>query len=243
MNKQTYLSGYNNPGFLKKDSKEKLDKAYLISTAYNIGGFIPLVLMFFTNSKTLVLLGLLYPLLGIVIIGTGEGLIKVVAKIKEPCNVIWGLVFSLAMLVLKSCTDFQILQYTNVWFPFIIVSAAFFFLLYLVHKKETIIILSHKILLFLLLSGLYGFAGIIEVNCIFDKSPEKIYQARVLDHEIYKGRRKYNYYLTLAPWGPQTRSRRLSISEYEYENYSLKPVITIHLKSGRFNIPWFIIST
>jgi hypothetical protein len=56
----------------------------------------------------------------------------------------------------------------------------------------------------------YSFGTLIHINCYYDNSERKNFQARVLDKRISSGK-STSYYLELSTWGEQKEADEVSI--------------------------------
>jgi hypothetical protein len=88
---------------------------------------------------------------------------------------------------------------------------------------------------------LYSYAGTYGVNCVFDRSEPKVYDVRVIDKRISKGRRHSSYYLKITPWGHHHDPEHVSVSRSQYDEIAIGETVELDLKEGVFNIPWYYI--
>jgi hypothetical protein len=234
-------------GLTEDERKTKLATARNISTAYSVGGFVILIggalLREITANMLVSILILLYPVLGAVIMYNSNGLIRFFSKKTSPYyHIFMGVYMSTLLLLVASFTNYEILDYRNIWY-FIIIAIAFAGLMKLAspNKINTVSEPKGGIIVLILVSLLYGYGCLLQINCLFDKSPEKIYHANVVDHYINHNKGTHPY-LRIDTWGPQTKTKDIQVSMNFYNSAPIGSAVTVHLKKGFFNIPWYNIS-
>jgi len=90
--------------------------------------------------------------------------------------------------------------------------------------------------------SLYSFSGTYAANCTYDYSKPKVFETKILDKRIQKGRKgRKTYYIKVAPWGHHYDNEEISVGSTRYEEMYVGENIKIDLKKGLFNIPWFYI--
>jgi hypothetical protein len=89
--------------------------------------------------------------------------------------------------------------------------------------------------------SLYSYAGTYAANCTYDYSEPAVYQTEVLNKSITKGRRSTTYYVEVAPWGHHYEKEKISVPKDQYQELEAGDKISIDLKKGLLNIPWFYI--
>jgi hypothetical protein len=229
-------------GFTEEDRKQQLAKAKIIAIAYSVGGAAVMIGGFFLNSPAYIILALLYPLLGIPVIATGKGLIKLITQKKSPYyHIFIGIGFPPITLLIKGLSDGYVLQYNNFWLPATVAALVFIVAFNFASGLNNNSPVKGQIVLLLIFGALYGVGGVLQINMVFDKSTETVYQAMVLDHHISHGK-STTYHLTLSPWGPQTKQEQIDVSRYRYDNNDIGSKVSVHLKRGMLNIPWFTVS-
>ncbi|GAA3969303.1 hypothetical protein [Mucilaginibacter dorajii] len=234
-------------GLTEDERKSKLATARNISIAYSLGGVIILIggalLHEIATNIAVSVLVLLYPLLGAVIMYRSNGLIRFFSKKTSPYyHVFLGVYMSTLFLLVISFTNYEILDYHNIWY-FVIIAIAFAGLMKLAspNKVNTASEPKGGIAVLILVSLLYGYGCLLQINCLFDKSPEKIYHANVIDHYINHNKGTHPY-LRIDTWGPQTKVKDIQVSMSFYNGQPIGSAVTVHLKKGLFNIPWYNIS-
>lgn len=89
--------------------------------------------------------------------------------------------------------------------------------------------------------SLYSYAGTYAANCTYDYSEPTVFETKVLNKTISRGRRRTTYYVKVAPWGHHYDEEKISVSRNQYAELNLGDSIKIDLKEGLFNIPWYYI--
>ena len=103
------------------------------------------------------------------------------------------------------------------------------------NKDKTWIYLSIIFSIFI-----YSYSSITAINCSFDNSKPKIYETKIIDKHISKGRRgRRTYYVKVRPWGHHYDSENMKVSSSEYENYLINEIVKIDYKEGLLGIPWY----
>lgn len=85
---------------------------------------------------------------------------------------------------------------------------------------------------------LYGYGGVTAVNAVFDNSPGQVYSAQVVSRHISHGR-STTYYLRLAPWGPVTAEKDVSVPSRIYDASPIGVTMCPELHRGALSLPWF----
>jgi hypothetical protein len=90
-------------------------------------------------------------------------------------------------------------------------------------------------------SVVFGYGSVVSSNCLFDNVASDLHYARVLDHRISSGK-STSYYLTLSAWGAKPSGEEVSVASDLYYQVSKGDSVTVHIKKGTFNIPWYYIT-
>jgi hypothetical protein len=144
-----------------------------------------------------------------------------------------------AALAWRALNDFHILLFDNAWMPAIAVSILFSVLILLfsadVKRKPAYLLVT------LIFGFMYGYGAVIEANCLLDWSLPQTYRARVLDKRTSYSSKSHSYYIKVTPWGPRNDEQEISIKKGEFSQIRVNDEITMNLKSGTLDIPWFVI--
>lgn len=234
----------NNPelGKTEQERSEKLKKAKFLATSYNLGTIGVLLLTLVRHTIYFFPLMLLYPLLSLFIIRTSHGLIRLVASRTSPfANISRGVVISCTFLIALASSRNNLIGYAAFFLPFLLVSLVTGFVFLSVSntgpkKQEKI-----TLIIALLIGGMYGYGSVRLVNCAYDHSVEERYPATVVSHYTTRGK-STTYHLGLSAWGTLTESEEITVSRGLYERTDLGSMVTVHLKKGLLQIPWFFIT-
>lgn len=88
---------------------------------------------------------------------------------------------------------------------------------------------------------LYSYSAAYGLNCVFDNSEPQVFEAKVIDKTISKGRRHTTYYIKVTPWGHHYDPEEISVSSSHWENIEIGQTVNIDLKKGLLNIPWYYV--
>lgn len=89
--------------------------------------------------------------------------------------------------------------------------------------------------------ALYSYAATYGINCVYDNSEPKVYQAKVIDKSISRGRRHTTYFLKVEPWGHHHDAEKISVAPSQYKETDIGNTVLIDYKEGLLNIPWYYI--
>lgn len=89
--------------------------------------------------------------------------------------------------------------------------------------------------------AIYSYAATYGVNCVFDSSEPKVYQAKVVDKSTSRGRRHTTYYLKVEPWGHHRDKEDISVAKSQYEETEIGQTVRIDYKEGLLGIPWYFV--
>ncbi|TWJ02569.1 hypothetical protein JN11_01542 [Mucilaginibacter frigoritolerans] len=239
---QEKLANDTSLGATEEERNKKIEKAKQISIAYNIWGGVGGFAMLFFSNKFTVLFLFLYPLAGILVMQFSSGLIKFVSDSKR--SVYWfiviGFMVPAIITLVKSIGDYEIYQFQNA-FILIIISALFIsFLLYKTGINNALP-KGGQIFFMLLISVMYMYGNIVTINCVFDESKPQIIYTKVESVDISNSKGTH-YYLYLKPWEEHGSPGSIEVSSKIYYRHPVGSSITVNLKHGLFNIPWFTVS-
>lgn len=83
-----------------------------------------------------------------------------------------------------------------------------------------------------------AFGSVVYLNTFFDRSPAQLFETKVYDKRISRGR-STSYYLVVSPWGPVTSKVSISVGRKKYEAANINDVVTMELHQGAFGVPWY----
>lgn len=146
-------------------------------------------------------------------------------------------------LLIRAILDYNIFSYNNVWLP-VVLTVGLFLALFMLGNSElkiksrggytTIIIISLMLLAF-------AYGSVIALNCAFDDSPSKTFNAKILDKRVSNGKTT-TYYFKLTPWGPQKETEEVTVQEETYRQLNKGSEVQVVFREGKVNIPWFIVT-
>lgn len=85
---------------------------------------------------------------------------------------------------------------------------------------------------------IYSYGATYGINCVYDDSTPQVYQAKVIDKSISRGKNA-NYRLKVEPWGNHHDPEKIRVSWSQYERTEIGQTVTIYFKKGLLNIPWY----
>lgn len=191
-------------------------------------------------SDYLLIIFIVLPIISIATLFFFKGIVKIHDKDSSAYpSVLWGILISTGLLFLKAMFGFNILDYSTIWMPVSLITAG---LIIAILLSRTIDVNQSKELLNLLILAVflfaYSYGAVVITNGIFDKSTATFYETRIINK--HQGGSKYKTYnLKLAPWGTQIEAEEVTVSKLFYETMEVGHTVTVYLKKGKFNIPWY----
>jgi hypothetical protein len=237
----------NEFGVNQQTREFRLNKARRVAKYINIvGGATGIWLWFYPQPYSIcVSVGMIVPGIALASLYFYRGLIRFDEKRNSAHpSIIYGFIAPSAGLLIRAIMDYEILEYKNIWINVGIISLILTGLLVLWTKEikfkkvidyVTVLPLAGMILC-------YSFGTFVVSNCLFDKSEPEIFNSEVTDKEISTGKSTI-YYLTLSPWGPRAETEKVSVTKDEYEATDKGDTVSIYLRHGLLNTPWFYIVT
>ncbi|MCC8427327.1 hypothetical protein [Mucilaginibacter sp. UR6-11] len=232
-----------NLGFTAEERQQKLARAKTVALLYNVIGVFVGIALFLPDQPIITIVAIIYPLLGILIIMTSNGLIKFTSNIKQSVLpfVVIGFVVPAMVLLGKGAGGHHLLNTDNLWLPALGFALVILVLLLRTGLNKTMGNLTGQTAILAIVCLIYAFASIVEINCEFDQSPVKVYHATVLGHHISHGKNT-SYYLYLTAWGPCTKQEQVSVGSKTYNNTNVGDTVTLNYKPGLLNISWFFLA-
>ena len=225
-------------GTTEDERLEKLKRAKTIAIVYNIGATVLGFAMIFFNSILSLYILLSLPLIGICIFYFSYGLTKFLSNLQRSIyrQIFFGISLSSFNLFLSGIS-FTLFELHHFWLPFLVTTFIFFLLLYTKGINLSIGVLKLQVLTMLIVSAVYGLGTVRSVNCAFDDSSEKIFDAVILEHRVSRGK-STSYFLTLSKWGPQSTVSDFEVGKKLYYNLSVGDTVAIKLRAGLLHIRW-----
>jgi hypothetical protein len=91
------------------------------------------------------------------------------------------------------------------------------------------------------LSCTYGYGAVVLGNAELDHAPGNQYRVAVLARHVSRGSKSTTYYLTLAPWGPRTQPKDVSVSWALYSRTPSGATVCVHQGPGALDISWYVV--
>jgi len=241
--KQEILSNHQ-LGWTVKEREAQLTKTKRLAKILNWSGtFIAVGTILLLNSfKYIILLCILFPIICLVIIIFSKGLLRIdERKNTSYPTLFWAFFITTSVVFLRGFMFYKIFDYTNVWLPSIIIALGFITIL-VINNQGYVFNKAEKFSTFLTLSLFimfgYGFGTTINLNCVFDNSKPIIYKTTILKKRISTGKNT-SHYFQLEKWNNQKEPKEVAVQKDFFEKHNVNDTITIHLKNGKLNIPWF----
>ncbi|KUJ62378.1 hypothetical protein AR687_07920 [Flavobacteriaceae bacterium CRH] len=232
-------------GLTKKEREEKLKQAFKVSTIFNwTGGLIGLWVSFFPKPYEFAIIGaVLFPILSIAVLKYFNGLIKFdeYDRTAYP-SLFWAIFAPSIAIFLRSIIDFNIFDYSKVWPPTILLSlSCMAVILYRNQEFKDTTLPYVSYLSILLFMSAYAYGAVVTLNCAFDNSQPKLFNAKILNKNIHSGKSE-TYHFELTPWGSQKEPDEVTVSKDLYNSLEKNDAVTIYFMKGKFEIAWFEIS-
>lgn len=225
-----------------KDRERRLNNAKKVSGILNIGGLIITFWLFiYPHPYVLSLsIGLLYPIIATIYFFRQQEVLTLFDAEKKSAypSLNTALFLPPAGLIVRALVQYDLLSFKDCILPIILSSIAFtlMFLLFLRESKTK----SNNFWMGVIFSLIFSSGGIVIVNCAFDGSKPTEYKTRVLDQSITSGK-STTYYLKLDTWGARKESEDESVPKSVYYSIKKGDWVTVYVKKGRLNIPWYFV--
>lgn len=206
-------------GATTNERENALRNAKTTAIVYNVvGGVGGFALIFLYGNSLATLCGILFPIVGIIIMVFSHGLIKFISSRKTsvyPFIMIGFFVPELVMF-LSGC-QYNFYSFANLWLPAIIVSLAMFTALYISGINKDIKNPKGQGIMMFIFASIFGFGIIMNINCQLDKSAPKSYHTTVLNKYTTSGKGRH-YHIVLNPWQQGDKSKEIDVSYSEYDH-------------------------
>ena len=235
----------NNPEFgaTSKEREIKLTQAFKTAKIINwSGGIIAAWTLLFPNPyEYAIIASIIFPLVCLVILKYHHGLIRTDER-KDSAypSIFWAIFILSTGLSVRALLDYKIFDYSNVWIPSVLILLTYLGILGIGNKEfnRNDNKVNFSIIAIALFIYGYSYSTVVTLNCIYDKSEPKIYDATVLDKHVTAGKTK-TYYVKLTPWGSLKEIEDVSVSQDLYNRLQYHDKVKIYFMNGRFEIPWF----
>ncbi len=181
---------------------------------------------------------LLIPIIGILLVRLSNGVIKIEAKRNSSNPNALPVFFPAVVFAFRMYSDFNLTDYSNVWFLVAIVTILFSGMFFIGDRSYLEIENRYRTTLrVLLFSFIYSFGIIIGFNCVFDKSEPQIFTSTVIHKRIQSTGIK-SYDIEFVSVEKKSEKIKLTIDKDVYNELQVGGNVTIYVFKGLFNIPW-----
>ena len=210
-----------------------------------IGGAIALWTLFFTDPYQISILACIAtPLIAIVLIHFSKGMIRLdeFNNSMHP-NLTFAILAPSIVMVLRALFDYNVITYSNIWKPCIILTLVLLGLLFTGKNKFNFKKVNDYFTMFAFSLFTFGYAygAIVCLNGMYDSSTPVDYEVRIIDKRVDTGKHT-SYHFELAPWGSYSEKNEITVSRELYEKKAIQNTVQVHTKKGWFNIPWYFVS-
>ena len=195
-----------------------------------------------TKSGTILFyLALVFPWIAALVYRTGDGVIQLIVGKHDPRpNVAHVFVFSCLFPGLWAFNDGP----TPLHWPLVLLlSVIVASVLSAVAARNLKSWHRAELLILLVVTSGYGFGVVTAFNQDLDSRAQQIYAPQVLAKRTMRWSRTPNYYVKVAPWGPQQSAREIEVSQRVYERTPVGEQVFVHFYPGALHIPWFYASS
>lgn len=223
----------------------RLKQAKRTAKLLNLAGGIVLVWTLFIPNpyEYAIIASITMPLISVLAVIFFKGLIRIDEKKGSAYpSIFFAILMTSIGLMLRALLDFNIHSYSNVWLPVFLIALSLILIIIIGSKEirfRSIKEFGTAISLFLFFFA-YGYGAIVTTNCYFDESKPINYKAEIISKHISSGKTT-TYYIELTPWGDQTESEDISVSESFYDRMEAGDSVNVYLREGMFEIPWIIV--
>jgi hypothetical protein len=233
-------------GWTREVREVKLSKARQTAKVINWAAGITAAWTFLypTPYQYSILTAIIIPIVALMVVKSSNGLIRIDEKKGSAYpSVIYAFIYPSLGVMLRAILDYNIFDYSNVWLTTALITLAFLFVLLMKQQEITFktkvdYVTVSSLALFLFA---YSFGTLVHINCYYDNSEQENFKAKVLDKRISSGK-STSYYLELSTWGEQKEADEVSIDKGLYKRIQVGDEVNIYLRSGKLEIPWFIVS-
>ena len=238
---------FNNPaiGENLEDRERRIKDVRKVVRLLNVGGFFIflwlLLYPLFPHFYFLpIILGLLYPLILMFYFLTHQQIVTLLDSGKKSVhpNLTMALYLAAGGLGLRLILQYQALNAADCIMPTALLAVVLSLLFVLLSRPSKARMSNLWVGLFFCV--VYAIASTGMVNCAFDWSRPTQYKARVLDRSITTGK-STTYYLKLSAWGPRKESEDESVPKSVYYSVKKGDWVTVYVKKGYLNIPWYVV--
>jgi hypothetical protein len=105
---------------------------------------------------------------------------------------------------------------------------------------------AERVVMAILISLAYGYATVLQLNCVLDRSSPTVYRSVVSSkHYFKKGEDflKRGSYLGIGPWGPELEGRSMKVPSEVFKTVQPGDAVCVVLKNGALGVRWYTIQS
>ena len=231
-------------GFTQEERETKLKRVSILALVYSGIVFVLMLVSIFFPKSNLVLsiTVLVFPLIGIALMALSRGLIRLnLKKGSAYPSIFLGLFFACIALIIQAFIGTKILDFSKVWTPVIVCTIILIGILSLIILKQANPTIKGQILPVLLISTVFSFGAVQQINREFDGSKPQVFSASVTDQYIKRGK-STTYHIVITGWQYHQTPDDITVSSDFYDQTPVGSKVKVNLKPGKLHIPWYYIS-
>jgi len=234
-------------GSERKEREQLLEKARRDATTINIAGCIAACCLLFPQVSQFALIpAIIAPWIAIAYMYHYKGLIAINTYKGSPLPSLFLAVCAPAFLLfITTGVNIHIQDTTHMWLPAITTGLLMGLFLVVTARRgvpgTNIAATSAAALLYMFCIPLYSYGTVLNLDTRLDNSRPVHFETEVLFKRLSRGK-STSYYLQLAPWGPVHSTKEVSVGRDLYYRTDINSKVTITLKKGWLDIPWYTIS-
>ena len=142
------------------------------------------------------------------------------------------------ILGLRAVLDVQILVG---WLPFLPAAVIAVFMAIVIRRvqSERQIALWLYLLIYIPVTGFYGYGSVVLANKLLDHATPKMYLTFVYDRSVSKISRHIERDLRLGPWGPRKAAANVEVPRRVFDAVRVDDSVCVLLHPGAFRMAWF----
>jgi hypothetical protein len=137
--------------------------------------------------------------------------------------------------VLISCSNYHVILYQNLFYPFAGISLLLWLATRLIVKNSKLFCSSMAYITVACIA--YGYGATLYINCRLDVLHNEVVKTEIIDRHPEKG--KSSNYFVVSPWGPFAENQEVTVSSKLYQQHINDQKLALVVHQGRLHIPWF----
>jgi len=231
-------------GFTEEERAKQLKRVRNIVRVLNIIGLVISFWLYLYPQPYPVPLyiALIYPFFALIYFVRNQSIVTLIGENKKKSaypSLSLAFIIPPVALLIRTLIDFDILEYDQLFLYVGIFAGVLVLALLLLIGQSKARVMN--------IIGAFGFAlfigygGVVVANCIPDRSVVQIYKVQILDRRISSSKSK-SYYLSLTEWGNRKRGKEVSVASSLYKEVAIGDSVSVNIKKGMLNIPWYYIT-